>query len=334
MTALIGDELTPAMMENGEITMTSEKATPEFYQLQRAAHELGPHRLPSAARAALDVAGARRLDAPVGGLLAGDRDPRRDPSQLRAHPLRRRRKGARRTHRHLQSLGRAVRSRSQRHHLHEVAAPSSTRPRPGRAGPTAGRLPLAVLAAGRALSRLLRAAGHRSRRGEHAALRPRRRRSDRPARAPSVAGFSGGGSSVVEAELVFKREPHAMFDNLHAAHLRRPRRRRRWTPRTAIVHYPDLPMLATLLGANLRTGRFVDLMRKAHPGRALLRQRAADRSGGGDGRADRLADGLLRIRSCSAPRRSPPTARAARLAGAHPDDRRAAGRRAASRSSP
>jgi hypothetical protein len=72
----------------------------------------------------------------------------------------------------------------------------------------------------------------------------------------NVANFFGGAVSRVEAVLIYKREARPMFDNLtqlvfggHADTT---------DPTHAIVHYPDLQMLGTLLGANLRTGRFVD----------------------------------------------------------------------------
>ena len=44
------------------------------------------------------------------------------------------------------------------------------------------------------------------------------------------------------------------------------------------VHYPDLPMLGTLLGANLRTGRFVDMYR-AGTQVVVYEDRGADRPG-------------------------------------------------------
>jgi WD40-like Beta Propeller Repeat len=78
----------------------------------------------------------------------------------------------------------------------------------------------------------------------------------------AVPALSGGASSRVEAIVVYRREQRALFKNVtqlvfgghgmtgDAAH--------------GVVHYPDLPMLATLLGANLRSGRFVDSMRPAH----------------------------------------------------------------------
>ncbi len=77
----------------------------------------------------------------------------------------------------------------------------------------------------------------------------------------NVAGLSGGANSYVSAVLVYKREPRPLFDNVtqlvFGGHVD--------STDTAHghVHFPDLPMLSTLLGANLRTGRFVDLFRPA-----------------------------------------------------------------------
>jgi hypothetical protein len=73
-------------------------------------------------------------------------------------------------------------------------------------------------------------------------------------RAPLVA-FSGGGKSHLEAVLAYKREPRPLFNNLtqlvFGGHVDPT------DPTHGTVHYPDLPMLGTLLAANLRTGRFV-----------------------------------------------------------------------------
>jgi hypothetical protein len=74
-----------------------------------------------------------------------------------------------------------------------------------------------------------------------------------------LASFSGGGKSWVEAVLVYKREPKETFKNLtqlvFGGHVDPT------DPTHGEVHYPDLPMLGTLLVANLRTGRFVDMYR-------------------------------------------------------------------------
>jgi hypothetical protein len=75
-----------------------------------------------------------------------------------------------------------------------------------------------------------------------------------------LTGFGSGATSYVEAAVVMRKDIRPMFNNVtqlvfggHGGLL---------SPDTAQVHYPDLPMLATLLIANLRTGRFVDDMRK------------------------------------------------------------------------
>jgi hypothetical protein len=64
--------------------------------------------------------------------------------------------------------------------------------------------------------------------------------------------LSGGGQSLVEAALGYKRVEREQFRNLpqlvFGGHSGNP---------AAVMHFPDLPMLATLLGANLRRGRNV-----------------------------------------------------------------------------
>jgi Hydrazine synthase alpha subunit middle domain len=61
--------------------------------------------------------------------------------------------------------------------------------------------------------------------------------------------------------LVYKREPKSLFKNItqlvFGGHVDPT------DPMHGEVHYPDLPMLGTLLIANLRTGRFVDMFRAA-----------------------------------------------------------------------
>jgi hypothetical protein len=75
-----------------------------------------------------------------------------------------------------------------------------------------------------------------------------------------VAGMSGN-TSHLEAIVVYKREQRPVFNNLtqlvFGGHVDDSDKTH------ATLHFPDLPMLATLLGANLRTGRFVDKFRPA-----------------------------------------------------------------------
>jgi len=79
------------------------------------------------------------------------------------------------------------------------------------------------------------------------------------ARTP-LAGFTGG-TSHVEAVLVYKREQRPVFTNLTQLVFGGHADPSDLTHGT--VHFPDLPMLGTLLGANLRAGRFVDELRAA-----------------------------------------------------------------------
>jgi WD40-like Beta Propeller Repeat len=72
---------------------------------------------------------------------------------------------------------------------------------------------------------------------------------------------SDGSLSYVEAALGYKRGEHLLFSNLpqlvFGGHMEDP-----GTP-TAIMHFPDAPVLATLLGANLRRQRNVADMDRA-----------------------------------------------------------------------
>jgi len=77
----------------------------------------------------------------------------------------------------------------------------------------------------------------------------------------AVAGFTGG-ASYVDAAIVMKREQRALFKN-YTQLIFGGKGGQLSDPSLASVHFPDLPMLSTLLGANLRTGRFVDSLRGA-----------------------------------------------------------------------
>jgi hypothetical protein len=70
-----------------------------------------------------------------------------------------------------------------------------------------------------------------------------------------------GARACVQAVPVFQRERRPLFDNV--AQLVFGGNALGGAAGHGQVTYPDLPMLATLLGANLRTGRFVDGMRAA-----------------------------------------------------------------------
>ena len=73
-----------------------------------------------------------------------------------------------------------------------------------------------------------------------------------PGRPPRTVLVSDPARSVVEATLGYKRAERELFHNLpqlvFGGHAGEPR---------GIMHFPDVPMVATLLGANLRRGRNV-----------------------------------------------------------------------------
>ncbi len=89
-----------------------------------------------------------------------------------------------------------------------------------------------------------------------------------------VANFSTGSASVTEALLVYPREQRPLFSNV--AQLIFGGHSDPSDPAHAWIHYPDLPMLATLLGANLRTGRAVDDLRSAKTVSVYAAQPATD----------------------------------------------------------
>lgn len=69
----------------------------------------------------------------------------------------------------------------------------------------------------------------------------------------------GGNASLVEGVLGFKRSARALYRNtpqlVFGGHVE--------TGGESVLHFPDLPMLATLLGANLRRGRNLETFDKA-----------------------------------------------------------------------
>jgi hypothetical protein len=71
------------------------------------------------------------------------------------------------------------------------------------------------------------------------------------------------GRACVEAALGYKRERKPLFTNVLQLVFGGGVDATDAMQGAAQVHYPDLPMLGTLLGANLRTGRFVDQLRAA-----------------------------------------------------------------------
>jgi hypothetical protein len=259
MTALLGSELAPAMMLNGQVTFTAEKASADFYQLsgRRINWDLTDYH---------PLLGQRSQSRGMDGVMhpsvgyaqateireALDRNFLVIFSDVDA-------KGAGGTLATFnRSIGPFEADRNDPTFLHsvEIIDPAAT----GRiSGGTQGayRSPFS-LPDGRVLVSYANVTdlGSQTPKWDLVVID-----LNNAARVP-VANLSGGGSSVIEAVLAYKREPRPLFDNLtqlvfggHADPSS--------DPMHATVHYPDLPMLGTLLGANLRTGRFVDELRKA-----------------------------------------------------------------------
>ena len=107
--------------------------------------------------------------------------------------------------------------------------------------------------------------------------------------------------------LVYKREPKSLFHNLtqlvFGGHVDPT------DPTHGEVHYPDLPMLGTLLIANLRTGRFVDMLRVAGAQLVVYEDQGPTDAATGNGGAAPARRWSTRTARSSAACRSPPTAR-------------------------
>ncbi len=261
MTSLLGSELSPAMMANGEVTFTAEKASPEFYQLsgrrinwdltdyhpllaQRSQSQgYTPDTMTMSMHPSVDYPQATEIREGVDRnfvLVLSDVGTKGGGGTLATFN---------------RSIGPFEADRSDIQFLHALTIldPAAT----GRAGATQGayRSPF-PLPDGRVLA---------SYDGTITDLSAQTPRYDLVVVDPAtgmrtgVAAFNGGGKSWVESVLVYKREPKALFHN--TTQLVFGGSVDPTDPTHGQVHYPDLPMIGTLLIANLRTGRFVDMFR-------------------------------------------------------------------------
>jgi hypothetical protein len=259
MTALNGSELNPSMMLNGQVTFTAEKATADFYQLsgRRINWDLTDYH-PLLAQRAMSPAKEGPPRPSIGYQQATDIHEGIDRNFLIILSDDGAKGGGGTIATFNRSIGPFEIDRFDVNFLRSVTLldPAAT----GRAGPTQGawRSPVS-LPDGRILASyapdVTNLATATEVRYDLVVLDPRTR-----ARTP-VAGFSGGGSSRVEAVVVMKREPRTLFKNL--TQLVFGGRSDGMDRSMAEVHYPDVPMLGTLLGANLRSGRFVEALRAA-----------------------------------------------------------------------
>jgi hypothetical protein len=263
MTSLLGSELSPAMMADGQVTFTAEKASADFYQL-------------SGRRINWDLTDyhpllAQRAQSPGFDPNTQNMSMHPSVSYQQATEIREAvdrnflivlsdvgcKGGGGTLAMFNRSIGPFEADRSDLQFLHALTIldPVAT----GRAGATQGayRSPF-PLPDGRVLA---------SYDGAITDLATQTPRYDlvvvdpRTGMRTAMSGFGGGGKSWVEAVLVYKREPKPPFRNLtqlvFGGHVDAT------DPTHGEVHYPDLPMLGTLLIANLRTGRFVDMFRAA-----------------------------------------------------------------------
>jgi hypothetical protein len=265
MTVLLGSELNPQMMLNGEVTFTAEKASADFYQLSGRRinwdltdyHPLLAQRAKSPSKNDADISPGAAVTPSVGYSQATDIREGIDRNFVLILSDVGARGGGGTLATFNRSLGPFEADRSDINFLGAVTLFDAAAT--GRAGATQGayRSPFS-LPDGRYLvsyDPAITDLSAQTPRYDLVVFDPR------TGRRTNVSNFTGPGASRMEAVLVYKREPRPMFNNLtqlvfggHAdgsdtGH--------------AIVHYPDLPMLGTLLGANLRTGRFVDRLRPA-----------------------------------------------------------------------
>jgi hypothetical protein len=261
MTSLLGSELAPAMMANGQVTFTAEKASADFYQLsgrrinwdltdyhpllaQRSISQgFDPYTQTMAMHPSVNYPQATDIREAIDRnflIVLSDVGTRGGGGTLATFN---------------RSIGPFEADRSDVQFLKALTIldPAAT----GRAGATQGayRSPF-PLPDGRVLA---------SYDGAITDLSAQTPRYDlvvvdtRNGMRTPLASFAGGGKSWVEAVLVYKREPKSLFRNLtqlvFGGHVDPT------DPTHGEVHYPDLPMIGTLLVANLRTGRFVDMFR-------------------------------------------------------------------------
>ena len=258
MTSLRGSELSPAMMANGQVTFTAEKASADYYQLsgRRINWDLTDYHPLLAQRAtsvdtkglikpSVDYQQATEIREGVDRnfvLILSDDGTRGAGGTVALFN---------------RSIGPFEADRSEITFLRSLTVldPAAT----GRAGATKGayRSP-ALLPDGRLLVSyapdVTDLAAASSVRYDLVVLDPV------TGVRTAVAGLAGGASSYVEASTGYRRERRKLFGNFTQLVFGGGVDA---NPTRATVHYPDAPMLATLLGANLRSGRFVDSLRSA-----------------------------------------------------------------------
>lgn len=258
MTWLLNSELSPAFMQDGRMTFTAEKASAEFYQLsgRRMNWDLTDYHPLLAQRAQSDdTFGSMR--ASVGFQQATEIREGLDRNFLVIVADATARGGGGALATFNRSLGPFEQGRNEVTFLRAMAIldPGAT----GRAG-TAGvyRSPFS-LPDGEVL------ASYAGEVKDPAQDTPRYDLVAVTEGGTRRMLVSGGAASLVEAALGYKRAERLQFKNLpqlvfggHGGSIDDSLNRDR-----AVMHFPDLPMLATLLGANLRRGRNVAGMDRA-----------------------------------------------------------------------
>ena len=290
MTWLLNSEIGPAFMQDGRVSFTAEKATPEFYQLSgRRMNWDRTDYHPLLAQRAQSTDTFTDRSAPVGRLPAGDRDPRGARPQLPDHPVGpeapRARGGALATFN--RSIGPFEADRTEVTFLRSlvIVDPAAT----GRAG-TAGvyRSPFSLPNGEILASYAANVTDPTTQSPQVRSGRGRRRRHAPRAGQRSVACRTSRRRWATSAPSASCSRTCRSWCSAATA-IRRPTRRR-----PGVMHFPDLPVLATLLGANLRRGRDV----KAFDSTASLRVYEEKPPAVDDAAADRQPDGVQRSHSC------------------------------------
>jgi hypothetical protein len=256
MTALLGSELSPNMMLNGQVTFTAEKASADFYQLsgRRINWDLTDYH-PLLAQRSQSIGIDGMMHPSVDYQQATEIREGIDRNFMLVFSDEAARGGGGALALFNRSIGPFEADRTDITFLHSVTVIDAGATRGGTgAYRSPASLPDGTILVSYA-SGVTDLTATTPIRFDLAVVDPK------TGGRTTVPGLSGGGISWLEAVPAYKREPRTEFRNL--TQLVFGGHGQGTDMGHGVVHYPDLPMLGTLLGANLRTGRFVDKLRTA-----------------------------------------------------------------------